>query len=184
MNRVKRMHKRFFDTEAWKWIKLLLELLVIAAVIWGAITLYTSLGLGEAKAEEYCETMYVLCDDYVNVRSTPNKKQDPIGRLEVGDSVVLDGRKKNGYVHCIDLTFEQTEGWIFAGFLVYDEPEKVGQTATIVSYGRLAARKYVNGKRTRWLKSGAKLKVWYWTEEWALTNCGYVQSKYLELDGE
>ena len=67
---------------------------------------------------------------------------------------------------------------------MYDEPEKVGQTATIVSYGRLAARKYVNGKRTRWLKSGAKLKVWYWTEEWALTNCGYVQSKYLELDGE
>ncbi len=119
-------HKRFLDTEAWKWIKLLLELLVIAAVILGAITLYTSLGLGEARADEYNETMYVLCDDYVNVRSSPNKKQDPIGRLDVGDSVTVDGRKKNGYVHCIDLTFEQTEGWVFAGFLVYDEPDKLG----------------------------------------------------------
>lgn len=176
--------KQFRDTELWKWIKLLLELLLIAAVVWGAITLYTSLGLGEARADEYNETMYVLCDDYVNVRSTPNKKQDPIGRLEVGDSVVLDGRKKNGYVHCIDLSFEQSDGWVYGGYLVHDCPEKIGQTATIVSHGRLAARKYVSGRRTRWLKSGAKLKVNYWSDDWALTDCGYVQSKFLELDGE
>jgi len=184
MNRVKRMHKRFFDTEAWKWIKLVLELLLIAALVWGAIELYTSLGLSEAKAEEEYEIMYVMCSDFVFARATPNKKQEPIGRLEPGDEVVVDGRKKNGYFHCVDLTFEQSEGWIYGGFLVHDKPEKLGQTATIVSYGRLAARKYVNGRRTRWLKSGAKLKVWYWSDDWALTDCGYVQSKYLELDGE
>ena len=178
------MKKRFIETEAWKWIKLAIELILIVAVVWCAVSLYTSFGFGEAHADGFYETMYVLCDDYVNVRSTPNKKQDPIGRLEVGDSVVLDGRKKNGYVHCIDLTFEQTEGWVYAGYLIYDKPEKIGRSATIVSHGRLAARKHVNGKRTRWLKSGAKLKVRYWTEEWALTDCGYVQSKYLELDGE
>lgn len=178
------MKKRFIDTEAWKWIKLLIELLLIAAIVWGAIELYTSLGLGEARADEYHETMFVLCDDYVNVRSSPSKRQEPIGRLEVGDSVTIDGRKKNGYVHCVDLTFESEEGWVFAGYLTEYKPEKIGRQATIVSKGRLAARKYVNGRRTRWLKSGAKLKVRYWTEEWALTDCGYVQSKYLELDGE
>ena len=176
--------KRFFDTDAWKWIRTALEILLIVAVIWGLIQLYTSLGLGEAQADEFYETMYVLCDDYVNVRSSPNKKQEPIGRLDVGDAVTVDGRKKNGYVHCVDLSFEQETGWVYGGYLVYDEPEKIGQTATIVSYGRLAARKYVNGRRTRWLKSGAKVKIRYWTDEWALTNCGYVQSKYLELDGE
>lgn len=177
------MKKRFIDTEAWKWIKLLIELLLIAAIVWGAIELYTSLGLGEAKADSY-ETMYVMCSDFVYARSTPNKKQEPIGRLEPGDEIVVDGRKKNGYVHCIDLSFEQAEGWVYGGYLVSDRPEKLGQTATIVSHGRLAARKYVNGRRTRWLKSGAKLKVWYWSDDWALTDCGYVQSKYLELDGE
>lgn len=175
--------KQFRDTEAWKWIKLLLELLLIAAIVWGAIELYTSLGFGEAKADGY-ETMYVMCSDFVYARSTPNKKQEPIGRLEPGDEVVVDGRKKNGYVHCIDLSFEQSDGWVYGGYLVSDRPEVVGQTAVIVSKGRLAARKYVNGRRTRWLKSGAKLKVNYWSDDWALTDCGYVQSKYLELDGE
>ena len=165
-------------------IKTIAEIVVIAIVVYVIVFLYTSLGLGDAQAEDNYEIMYVLCSDFVYARSTPNKKQEPLGRLEPGDEVVVDGRKKNGYYHCVDLTFEQSEGWVYGGYLVYDKPEPVGQTATIVSHGRLAARKYVNGRRTRWLKSGAKLKVWYWTDSWALTDCGYVQSKFLELDGE
>jgi hypothetical protein len=165
-------------------IKTIAELVVIAIVVYLIVVLCTSLGISEANAEDQYETMYVLCSDFVYARSTPNKKQEPIGRLDPGDEVVVDGRKKNGYVHCIDLSFEQSDGWIYGGYLVRDCPEKLGQTATIVSHGRLAARKYVNGRRTRWLKSGAQLKVWYWSTDWALTDCGYVQSKYLELDGE
>ena len=165
-------------------IKTIAEIVVIAIVVYVIVFLYTSLGLGDAQAEDNYETMYVLCSDFVYARSTPNKKQEPIGRLEPGDEVVVDGRKKNGYYHCVDLTFEQSEGWVFAGYLTEYKPEKIGRQATIVSKGRLAARKYVNGRRTRWLKSGAKLKVWYWTDSWSLTDCGYVQSKYLELDGE
>lgn len=165
-------------------IKTIAEIVVVAIVVYAIIALYTGLGFGEAYAEDGYETMYVMCSDFVYARSTPNKKQEPIGRLEPGDEVVIDGQKKNGYVHCIDLSFEQAEGWVYGGYLVNDRPEKLGQTATIVSHGRLAARKYVNGRRTRWLKSGAKLKVWYWSDDWALTDCGYVQSNYLELDGE
>ena len=173
--------KRFRDTEAWKWIITLLEILLIAAIVCGAIYIYTSFGFGEAKADEI---RYVMCMDYVNVRFSPNKKQEPIGRLETGDAVTTDGKKRNGYVHCVNLDFEYSEGWVFGGYLVEDPPENIGQTATIVSKGRLAARKYVNGKRTRWMKPMASVKVYCWSDEWSLTNCGYVQSKYLELDGE
>ena len=137
-----------------------------------------------AEAEEYLETRYVLCMDYVNARMSPNKKQDPIGRLETGDMVYTDGRKKNGYIHCVGLGFEAMEGWVYAGYLTEDKPEKVMQNATIVSKGRLAARSCVGGKRTRWLKSGATVKVYYWSDSWSLTNCGYVMTQYLELDGE
>ena len=170
------------DAEWVKWVKTALEILLIAAVVWGAIALYTSLGLGEARAEEFYDTMYVLCSDFVNVRMTPNKKMEPIGRLEAGDEVTVDGKKKNGYVHCVDMMLESCDGWVFAGYLTSDKPEKVNRKATVVSKGRLAARKYVNGKRTRWLKPQSTLTVWYWTDEWALTNCGYVKTKYLELE--
>ena len=165
-------------------IKTIAEIVVIAIVVYVIVVLCTSFGIGEAMAEDRYDTMYVMCSDFVYARATPNKKQEPIGRLDPGDEVVTDGRKKNGYYHCVDLNFEQADGWVYGGYLVYDRPEKLGQAATIVSHGRLAARKYVNGRRTRWLKSGAKLKVWYWSDDWALTDCGYVQSKYLELDGE
>lgn len=165
-------------------IKTIAEIVVIAIVVYVIVAVLTGLGLGEAKADDRYETMYVLCSDFVYARSTPNKKQEPIGRLEPGDEVLTDGRRKNGYVHCVDLSFEQEYGWVYGGYLTYDKPEPVGRTATIISHGRLAARKYVNGRRTRWLKSGATVKVWYWSDDWALTDCGYVQSKYLELDGE
>lgn len=141
-----------------------------------------------AEAEGYEDTTiaYVICTngDYVNIRQFPNRKGDPIGRFETGDTVLLDGRQKNGYLHCIDLSLEASEGWINKGYVVYDKPVLLNQSAVITCGGRLAARKCVNGKRTRWLKSGASVKVWYWSDEWCVTNCGYVQSKYLELEGE
>ena len=176
------MKVQFDETEGWKILRTIMQVISIAIAIWLAIVLYISLGFGDAKAEREYETMYVMCMDYVNVRSSPNKKQDPIGRFETGDTVTTDGQRRNGYIHCVDLLFEDSEGWVFAGYLTYDKPEKMNRKATIASNGRLAARKYVNGKRTRWLKPNAELTVWYWSDDWALTNCGYVQSKYLELE--
>lgn len=135
-----------------------------------------------AFAEE--TTGYIMCADFVYVRPFPNKRCEEIGRLETGDAVHLDGTKKNGYLHCVDTGLEQSDGWVFAGYVVYDEPSRVFQKATIVSGGRLAARKYVNGKRIKWLKPLASLTVYYWSDEWCVTNCGYVRSEYLELEGE
>lgn len=169
---------RFRDRMSAKLLKTIAEIIIIGIVIFVIVWLLQSFGV----SEELYEERYVLCMDYVNVRSSPNKKQEPIGRLETGDMVFTDGKKKNGYLHCVDLLFEQCEGWVFAGYLTYDKPEKVNRNAVIISKGRLAARKNVGGRRTKWLKPGATVKVWFWSDDWALTNCGYVKTKYLELE--
>lgn len=181
--------KRFLDTEVWKWIRTLLELAALAAVIIGIILLFRAVGISEGFAEEQDEydnvaIGYVICVDYVNVRQFPNKNGEPLGMYEAGTKVYLDGKKRNGYLHIVGTGLEDSEGWIKSGYIVYDEPIRVNQSATIVSKGRLAARSCVNGRRTRWLKPMASLKVYYWSDEWCVTNCGYVQTKYLELEGE
>ena len=179
------MRKRFRDTEAWKWLRTLIEILLIALAIYGLVTLYVSFGFSEARADEYDDITegWVLCVDYVNVRPFPNRKGEPLGRFESGDKVYLDGRKRNGFLHIIDTGLE-SDGWIYAGYIVYDEPIAVYQNATIVSKARLAARKCVNGKRSRWLKPLATVKVYWWSDEWSVTSCGYLKTKFLELEGE
>lgn len=179
--------KNQIRTEFWRRVIItVFEIAAIIFLVWMIIMAGKSLGISEAFADKYDSIVegYVLCDDYVNIRRFPNNDDEPLGRFETGDTVYLDGKKKNGYLHCVDLSLEACEGWIHKGFVVYDKPIKVNQTATIVSKGRLAARKYVNGKRTRWLKSGASLKVYYWSDDWCLTDCGYVATEFLDLDGE
>ena len=156
-------------------LKTLIEFVIIVVIVYLGVTLLANIGFAEESEA------YVLCADYVNVRPFPNRKGEPIGRLEADDRVWLDGKKRNGYLHCVDMGLE-SDGWVYAGFIVYDEPEKVSQNAVIVSRGRLAARKYVKGRRTRWLKSHATVFVYWWSDDWCVTNCGYVQSKYLELE--
>lgn len=182
--------KRFLDTELWKYIRTAIELLLIAAFILAAIAFCN--WIGSACAEEWdeykaeCDIAYVICakDGHVNVRPLPGKKQEPSGLLEPGRMIYLDGKQRNGYCHVVGLFSEDGEGWIYKGYLVSDPPEFVDRDATVISKGRLAARKYVNGKRTRWLQPGSTVHVWYMSEEWCVTNRGYVQTKYLELDGE
>ena len=173
--------KRFRDTDLCKWLIVAIELALIAAVIWGCVSLVSSLGL----ADDY-EEAWIICrpGDYINIRPNPNKRGEPIGRAECGYRLTLDCKKGNGYLHCVDLSLEMSEGWVFAGYVVFDEPELLNQSATVVSKGRLAVRKYVNGKRTRWLKPMATVKVYYWTDEWCVTNYGFILSDYLEMDGE
>ena len=181
------MRKRFRDTEAWKYIRTALELLLLAAIIIGIIFAWSALGFAYGEEwdehEEEYEIAYAICTkgDVVHIRPFPSTKHDPSGWLEPGDIVYLDGKEKNGFAHCVGLNVEAGEGWVYKGYLVKDQPVYLNQTATVVSNGKLRARKYVNGKRTKWLKPMAKLTVYYWSEDWCSTNCGYVQSKYLEL---
>lgn len=182
--------KRFKDTELWKYIRTAIEILLIAAFIWAAIALCNGTVFADAedrdKHESELEIAYVICtkDDHVNVRPFPGRKHEPSGWLEPGDMVYMDGKTRNGYCHVVGLSNEEGAGWVHKGYLVSYPPEFVDRDATVTSKGRLAARKYVNGKRTRWLKPGSTVHIWYMSEEWCVTNRGYVQTKYLELDGE
>lgn len=157
------------------------EIVLIAVVVAVIVCLLQSVSV--ADAYDNVTEAYVLCADYVNVRPFANKKGEPLGRLESGDRVWLDGKKKNGYLHCIDTGLE-ADGWVFSGYIVYDEPVRMNASAVIVSKGRLAARKYVGGKRTRWLKPLASVKVYCMSEDWSVTNCGYVKTEFLEIEGE
>lgn len=174
--------KRFRDTDLCKIIIVLIEIALMVGFVWLCVDVWNNF-FSSASADSVVG--YVLCKDgdYVNIREKPSRKSESIGMYEVGFEVELDGKKKNGYLHCVNLPLEMSDGWIHAGYVVYDEPEYLNENATIVSKGRLAARKYVNGKRTRWLKPLATVKVYYWSDEWCITNCGYVQSQYLELEG-
>ena len=176
------MRKSFMDTELWKWIRTLIQIAGIILLVLAVISAYNFL-LSTVHAEE-CETAYAICvmDDVVNIRATPKNRGEWIGYLNPGDEVHMDGKKQNGYAHCVDMNTESGDGWVFAGYLVNDRPELVDCEAVIISNGRLAARKYVNGKRTKWLKPNAELHVYYMSGEWCSTNCGYVQTMFLRLE--
>ena len=183
--------KQFRDTEAWKWIRLLIELLLIAAAVWGIIELSASLGLSIAHAEDSYPgdepaVAYVICmpGDFVNIRPYPSTRHSRSGFLEPGEEIYLDGRQKNGFLHIVNAHTESGEGWVHKGYVVNDKPERINQSAVVTCNGRLAARRYIGGKRREWLKPQATVRVYYWSDDWAMTDCGYVQSKYLELVGD
>lgn len=133
-----------------------------------------------AKADGY----FILCNpgSYLNARSKPNKHSSLIGYLYCGDYVETDGQEKGEYIHCTNLTFETDEGWIYAGYLVDEEPEIREFTATVVASGRVACRNNVGGKRIRWLKPGTVVTVYAYSEEWCVTNRGYIRTEYLEIN--
>lgn len=134
-----------------------------------------------AFADEY--KVFIICNPKtpVIVRKTPKKGAAETGRLDFGDDVLTDGRKKNGYLHIIGVT-EAGEGWIFAGNTVTDQPLKLtGARASIAATGRVMTYRWINGKRNGWVQVCEEVKVYAISEEWAVTNRGYIRTKYLEV---
>lgn len=159
------------------WKIIAIVLLVIAALV---INIYC---LTHAKADDDIEC-WVLCqpDSFVNVRMNPKKKSIEIGRLECGDMIYTDGKTKNGFLHVYRLNFELGEGWIHSGYIVYSEPHRpYSADVTINSNGRVAARRTINGKRRCWLKDGQDIKVFMVSDEWSVTNKGFVKTEYINL---
>ncbi len=179
--------KKFFQSEAWLWIKATLELILVAAIMIAAFTILRNVGLAEEE-DPYadCTKIWVLCrdDTYVCVREKPRKTSDAFGGALNCSMLKTDGKEKNGFLHVVDVAAEASTGWISKQYIVYDPPEKMSQKALVVSNGRLAARKGINGKIRKWLKPMTEVTILYWSSEWCLTNYGYVQTEYLEWIGE
>jgi uncharacterized protein YgiM (DUF1202 family) len=154
---------------------LILILLVLVACLLIIVSLMDS-----ARSEE----KYILCKPKteINVRFSPKWDGQVIGHLYFGDSVELDGKVRNGFAHVIGLGFEETEGWIYKGLLVDTPPIAFQGKDRIISSGKVAARQYIGGKRNKWLRSGREVIVYAISQDWSITDQGYVQTKYLSVN--
>ena len=157
----------------------------VLAVVAAVLILATVYGvqmaaIRQARAEG--TVFWVLCqpNDYINVRMTPSTRSDIVGRLETGDTIYFDGKTRNGFCHLNPAQLEVSEAWIYSGYVSEYEPRDMGgKTYRVTSEARVAARKCIEGERLRWMYDGDLVKVWYMTEEWAVTNRGFIRSEYL-----
>lgn len=131
----------------------------------------------------FCESerVFILCDPRtpVNVRASPKKGTDIVGRLDFGDWIETDGEERNGFLHVYGIG-EAGEGWLYSGYVVEDQPHKVERWAYVDATGRVKSYRWIGGKRLKWLTVGSRVKVYGRSEEWAVTNKGYVRTAYLE----
>lgn len=135
-----------------------------------------------AGAEE--KTMFVLCDpkpeNRVCVRRFPKKGAEETGYLTCGDNILTDGKTRNGFVHILGIT-EDGEGWVHKGYLVEDKPVIEDCMASIAASGRVKARRYIGGQKVGWVNVLTDVKVFARSEEWAVTNRGYIRTEFLEV---
>jgi hypothetical protein len=111
----------------------------------------------------------------------PRKKSEIVGRCDGGDEILTDGYVKNGFLRCYG--FESVEAWIFAGYVVYDKPEWVNRIGYSVSKATLNVRRFIDGKVIHKLKNLAEVVVYWLSDEWCVTNKGFIKTKYLEMEG-
>ena len=134
-----------------------------------------------ASAERIQEEIWVLCmpDSEVNVRERPKKTGEIFGGAMCGACMWTDNVKRNGYLHVLDLAAESDTGWISARYVVYDEPVEVNAVMEIRSDGRVACRRWINGKINSWIMNGDRLTVYWMSPSWAVTSRGYIRSEFL-----
>jgi hypothetical protein len=137
--------------------------------------------INDAHAETVTTTGYVMCKSYVMIRMWPSRKAQEIWQLDPCDTVEVDGQTKDGFAHIV----EPVDGWVWAGNLVFSEPEKVGKTAYVTANKRVACRRWVDGPQVEsrpWLINGSGVQVFYMSADWACTSRGYIKAEYLEVD--
>ena len=153
-------------------MKKLICMLIVLAAFSGCFT---------AVAED--RQVFIFCNPKtsVNIRKTPRKGSEVSGRLDFGDWVITDGKKKNGFLHVIEIT-EDGEGWIFAGYVIDDKPVRMERArATVSATGRVMSYRWVRGRKNGWVNNCEDVKVLAWSEDWAVTDHGYIRTKYLEV---
>lgn len=159
--------------------------MALAWMIMVALVCGSCLGLAlVAMAEEKTTSAWILCqpDSFVNIRAAGNKKAEIVGRMFCGDEIQIDGKTRAGYAHSQHLPCDNVEGWIHAGYIVFDAPEKVDKPGIIRANGRVACRKTIDGERRCWVVNGSRVMVYWACEDWAVTDKGFIQTKYIEID--
>lgn len=162
----------------------------IAAVgIFLGVAIFCMIAVGTAYAEE-AETWHcwVMCRpgserqlNEIMIRERPTKKADATGAAAAGDSMQTDYEEKGGWLHVVDLANETGDGWIFGGYIVYEEPKTINRLAEVHAKGRVHCRKWINGPHKGWVRSGDTVEVYMIADGWAVTNKGYIRCEYLEV---
>lgn len=130
----------------------------------------------------YAETeCWILCqpDSYVNVRPNSNKKGQAEGYLLCGDKAATENATRNGYLFLTQVSTERGEGWVNSGYVVYSKPVYLNKKVNICSKGRVACRRAIGGSRRCWAKDGDTVTVYYISDEWSITNKGFIKTEYL-----
>ena len=131
-----------------------------------------------AFSTAWADTVFVLCqpDSFVYVRAFPKKGSEMAGYAELGDALETDGITRNGFL--LVYGFEG-DAWINKGF-VTDSPVTIVTLKTqIMSKGRVACRRSINGTRRKWLKNGSEVVIFAFADDWAITDKGFIQTQYL-----
>ena len=176
-----------YTTQNHKRTRTAVAVIVLAVFLFAAAYLLTT--YVRAGAEDVLSTAWVMCrpgeGNYIRVRETPSTKGKEIGRLDSGDWFKTDGENLNGWIRCYGIG--ESEGWIYCGFVVTEEPQKIMENYICTSNGRVACRRWIGGPQVdgaKWIKNGSTVTVFYIAEDWACTSRGYIRAEYLEPDPE
>ena len=157
--------------------KTLIRILLTAIAF---ISILTAILPASAAEEVY----FIICNpnSYVCVRNQPKKCGAEAGILDCGDYILTDGVEKNGFLHVLGIT--EGDGWVHLGHVVPDRPVIEKQKMRINSNWQVASRKWVGGKKNGFLHNGDVVTVYARSEQWAVTNRGYIMTEFLEVDNE
>lgn len=169
--------KHFFDSELWKWLRALIELALIGVIILA----FTFAIRSFASAEPITEQVWVLCEPTgtVNIRRSPGGQV--FAGATCGAEMWTDNKQRSGFLHVTELAAEEDTGWISCRYIVYDQPVEVNGSMAVTANGRVAARSWIGGRIIRWLQPGDGVFVFWKSEEWSVTDRGYIRSEYLEV---
>ena len=122
------------------------------------------------------EEAWILCQpkSYVVCHEAPKKGSPVAGYLYCGDKVEVIGKSRNGYVK-LAVNFEQSVGYVYKGYIIYDEPVEVNEPR-VITMDKIRARRFVNGPKRRWLNTGDTITVFWESPTWAVTSQGYVKT--------
>lgn len=135
-----------------------------------------------AAADGIVTECWVFCqpNGIVNVRSKPRKNSTEIAWVTCGTKLTTNGKIRNGYIYVCDMAAETTSGWISTKYIVFEEPKPVSAEMIIRAEGRVACRKYMDGKIVKWYRDGDRVTVYWLADGWAVTERGYIRYEFLE----
>ena len=121
------------------------------------------------------EAAWILCQpgSYVVCHPSPSKDSETLGYFYCGDEIDVIGDVK-GWVK-IACGFELGEGYVYKGYVTYDEPTEVNESR-VITKDKVRARRYIGGPRRRWLNTGDSITVYWVSASWSVTSQGYVQT--------